>query len=261
MLPRQLFEENLSLIERTIVRACRRAGLVGADAEDFASTVKIALIENDYAVLRAWEQRSSLATYLAVIVQRLLADEQIRAYGRWHASARAKTLGEMAVMIETLLCRRGRSIEEILPIVQAVDPSITRARIEEIAAQLPERTRRPRVVELDENVPVAASDRTDTRIFAEEAKEIAERAASIVRSALDQLPEEDQTLIWFRFGSGMSVADIARMTRLPQRPLYRRLESLLGRLRGALAKAGIDASVVGDAGQLDLDLGLGGLKR
>ena len=36
-------------------------------------------------------------------------------------------------------------------------------------------------------------------------------------------------LIRFRFGSSMSIADISRILRLPQRPLYRRLEALLAR--------------------------------
>jgi hypothetical protein len=34
-----LFESNLELIDRVIGKVCRRAGMFGADAEDFASTV------------------------------------------------------------------------------------------------------------------------------------------------------------------------------------------------------------------------------
>ena len=150
MPPRELLEQNLDLVARTVARACHRAGILGADASEIQSMVHIALIENDYAILRAWEGRSSLATYLAVIVRRLIADEQIRASGRWHASAEAKRLGESAVMIETLLVRRRRSIDDALPIVRAADPTMTRERIEQIAAQLPARTPRPRAVELDE---------------------------------------------------------------------------------------------------------------
>jgi hypothetical protein len=57
----------------------------------------------------------------------------------------------------------------------------------------------------------------------------------------------------------MSIADIARMMRLPQRPLYRRIESLLGRLRAELTAAGIDAMSLWDALQksdAELDFGL-----
>src|SRR4051812_34849685 len=55
---------HLPLIETIIDRVCRRSRLIAADAEDFAASVKLALIENDYALLRNAAQRSSLAAYL-----------------------------------------------------------------------------------------------------------------------------------------------------------------------------------------------------
>src|ERR1019366_938207 len=48
----ELFRANLALVERVIAGVCRRAGLRGPDAEDFGSIVMVALIENDYAILR-----------------------------------------------------------------------------------------------------------------------------------------------------------------------------------------------------------------
>src|SRR4051812_11767699 len=47
-----LLRAHLALIDTIIDRVCRRSRLVGADAEDFKSTVKVALIEDDYALLR-----------------------------------------------------------------------------------------------------------------------------------------------------------------------------------------------------------------
>jgi hypothetical protein len=73
MNPAKLFEANLTLIERVIGVVCRRSRIFGADAEDFASTTRLALIENDYAILRKYEGRSSLATFLGVVVQRLFS--------------------------------------------------------------------------------------------------------------------------------------------------------------------------------------------
>jgi hypothetical protein len=63
-----LFEANLGLIDRVIGGVCRRPGLFGADAEDFASAVKLALIKNDYAIaiLRPFEGRSALSTFLTI---------------------------------------------------------------------------------------------------------------------------------------------------------------------------------------------------
>jgi DNA-directed RNA polymerase specialized sigma24 family protein len=248
MHPRELFETSLDLIERTVERVCRRAQLFGPDAEDFGSSVKIALMENDYAILRTWERRSSLSTFLAVIVQRMLADETIRTVGRWHPSAEATRMGEAAVLAERLIRRNGRSLDEALPVVAEIDPSMTRARLSEIISRLPERTRRPRAVELDDATAriLPAADRADERVVAEETRQVAERTAAVVRDVMEACSLEDRTLIWLRFGSAMSIADISRMMRLPQRPLYRRLEALLGRLRSALVETGIDAATLGE---------------
>jgi RNA polymerase sigma factor (sigma-70 family) len=245
MLPRQLLEQNLDLIERTVVRACRRAGIGGADVDEMQSIVRLALVENDYAILRAWEGRSSLATYLAVVVRRLIANEQIRASGRWHASAEAKRHGAVGETIETLVVRRGRAIDEVLPIVHDVDPSITRERVEQIVAQLPPRAPRPRAVELDDGADVVpAPERADARTHEAETRSAAAQTARVVRETLESLPFDDRMLLRLRFGSGMSIADVARMMNVPQRPLYRRIEALLKQLRERLLAAGIDAAAL-----------------
>jgi hypothetical protein len=44
----------------------------------------------------------------------------------------------------------------------------------------------------------------------------------------------------------MKIADISRMLRLSQRPLYRRLEALLERFRASLPTAGVDGSAAAD---------------
>ena len=71
-------------------------------------------------------------------------------------------------------------------------------------------------------------------------------------------------MVRFRFGSGMSIADVSRMLRLPQRPLYRRIESLLGRLRAALLAAGLDAGALSEligAAVSEMDFGLAAVEN
>ena len=259
MHPEEILRENLPLLQRTAERVCHRAGLAREDAEDLASELKITLIENDYAVLRAWEGRASLETYLAVIAQRLYANRRIAEAGRWHASAEAKRGGDAAVLLETLVRRRGRSLEEALPIVREVDPSMTRERAEEIVARLPERGPRPRavVIKAAEEIPGTAT--AEERANVDEAVRIADRAGAVIRELMSQLPDEDRTVIQLRYGSNVSIADIARMLRVPQRPLYRRVEALLRRFGEAFQAAGLDPrsleELIGsDAAQLDFGL-------
>lgn len=243
-----LFRESLATIDRVVERVCRRAGVYGPDAEDFAANVKLALMEDDYAILRKWAGRSALATYLTIVVQRLLLDERARSYGRWQTSAEARRGGEVAILLENMVRRDGRSLHEALPLVRAVDPSIGRAEAEAILARLPERSSRPRAVAVDD-VPedrMPAHEQADTRVVEDETRRLSERTSAVVRATLDAWSVEDRMLIRFRFGSSMSIADISRATRWPQRPLYRRIEQLLGELRTALQNAGIDARAVAD---------------
>jgi RNA polymerase sigma factor for flagellar operon FliA len=256
-----LFRENLGLIERVIGRICRNAHLPDADAEDFASSVRLALIENDYAVLRAWQRRASLASYLTIVVQRLLLDERMRARGRFEPSAEARRAGAAAVLLETLVRRDGRPVEEAIPLVQAVDPSLGRGEIAALLARLPDRHRRPRPAPIDGNdfESHRASDAAEATLLEREAARLSVEASRIVQRALEALPQEDRTIVRMHFGSGTSIADIARMLRLPQRPLYRRLEAALAHLRRALVAAGIDAGtaagLIGSAVEA-LDFGL-----
>src|SRR5262249_19772521 len=119
MLPRKLFEENLPLIERVIAYVSRKNGLVGADAEDFASISRLALMENNFAILAHYDGRAPLGAYLSVVVQRLLFEQRNRQFGRWRPSAEAKRMGDAGVLLDKLLVRDRRSLREAIPIVAA----------------------------------------------------------------------------------------------------------------------------------------------
>lgn len=254
----ELFESSLALIERVTATVCRRGRLVGADAEDFASSVKIALMEDDYAILRKYGGRSSFEGYLAVVVQNLLTDQRTHALGRWRPSREAERFGEAGMLLETLLDRDRRPLAEALPIVQRVDPTLTAEQAAAMAARFPRHATRPRAVELDESLPVAAPDAADVRVMDADRRRRSDATSCAIRDAVAKLPAEDAMILRFRFGSGMSIADISRMLRLPQRPLYRRLESLIARLHAALDAAGLDSrdvtDLIGEAHDMDFGL-------
>ena len=238
-----LFHGSLPLIERVARSVCRRRGVIDSDVEDFASAARLALLENDYAILRSYEGRASLEGYLAVVFERLLMDQRAHALGKWHPSRTAEHMGPAAVLLEKLVVRDRRTIEEALPIVRGLDASLTRDDLESMLARLPDRHPRPRPVSIDDVVPErtpAASDHADARALENEARRLATTAGVIIRRALARFSLEDRMLIRFHYGAGMSIADISRMMRLPQRPLYRRIEALLRQLRQALESAGVD---------------------
>ncbi len=255
-----LLEEHLEAIERAIARVCREARLAGADAEDFGSSVKVALLADDCAILRKFEGRSSMPTYLTIVARRLLVDER-RAEGRWYASADAQRRGAVAVQLERLLVRDRRSFAEAADLVRREHPDVTVQELEALAAALPPRVPRPvvvPVVEGDEERLAGGGTAADL-VDALDARQQGRRANDAVRLVMATFTAEDRVILRLRFSGDASVVSIARALGLEQRPLYRRLESLLARLRAGLEAAGVDASsatdLIGTPGD-NLDFGL-----
>lgn len=241
--PEQLFLAQIDTIERVIRYVCRRGSLRDEDAEDFESFVKLKLIEKDYGVIRKYEKRASFAGFIFVVVQRMLLDYRIGQWGKWHASAEAKRLGETAVTIEAMLHRDGRTLDEIFPALIRRWPAMTREHIESIVLSLPLRQRRVRMVDLEVAGAtldtLAAND--DPRVEAERL-DIAARIVMTVRAAMKELEEHDRLIFRLRFDGGMSVAEISRTLQIDQKPLYRRLQRALALMRRRLQDAGVSAA-------------------
>ena len=240
--PEELFLASLDEIERAARFVARRGGLSPADADDLAANVKLVLIENDYAALRGFEGRCSIGTYAASIAHRVLADERMHVSGRWRPSAESKRAGEGAVLLETLVVRDRKTLDEALPLVQKVDASITRATAEALLARVPARAQRAQLVALDDHVREQEVDAetVEERALARERAAAAETTNTVVRDALATLSADDRVMLRLRFGNGMRVAAIARAWQCNQQILYRRIETIVRRLRQQLTTAGID---------------------
>jgi RNA polymerase sigma factor for flagellar operon FliA len=212
------------------------------DADDLAAEVKLALIDDDYAVLRGFEGRCSLGTYVASIAHRLLADERIHVGGRWRPSAESKRAGEAAVLLETLVVHDRRPLEEALPLVQKLDPAMTREAAVALLERLPKRARRAQLVPLDERVreQEVGAETVEERALAADHAAVAAQTNAIVREALAALAASDRVLLQLRFGSGMRVSAIARAWQCDPQILYRRLDAMVRRMRHQLVGAGID---------------------
>ncbi|HVT46110.1 MAG TPA: sigma-70 family RNA polymerase sigma factor [Thermoanaerobaculia bacterium] len=256
--PRELLLANLGLIERIVSFACRRQRLDASEAEELAAIVKLKLVENDYAILRKFEGRSRLTTFLSVVIQRLLFDHRIQQWGKWRPSAEASRLGPVAVELERLLHRDGRSLDEAVATLTANDESASRESVAALAGRLPPRPPRRRLVALDEAASLAAPAGEEP--FEDDRLRISERVSAIVRRFVEELPGDDRLVFQLRFESGMSVAEIARALRLDQKMLYRNFEKRLRSMREELERAGIAEEevirLIGDRGAaLDFHLG------
>ena len=252
--PKEFLVENLPLVRQITAAICRRRGMAPDDIEDFICEVQLRLVSDNYAVIRSFRGWSSFATYLAAVVTRQLLDYRNRNWGKWHPSAEAERLGELALAVERALYRVHLTVDEALADLCVSYPDLTRNTLEDLRAKLPRRVRR-KTVELDEAAAVASSAADVDPAQAESATQI----SSVVTSFLDRLPKDDQLILKLRFDSDMTVVEISRALHIEQPILYRRLYKLFHALRAELERAGVSAHDVATLIGVDtafLDFGL-----
>jgi RNA polymerase sigma factor for flagellar operon FliA len=239
----QLFITQLAEIDRVIAFVCARHFVQPADAEDFAAQVKVKLIQDDYAVLRKFQQRSSFRTYLTIVVRRAFIDYCVSTWGKWRPSAEAKRCGPVATLLEQLTARDGHTLDEAFEILTTNHRvAIGRGEFEALAGRLPERA--PRRFESDErlrDLPSPAPTPDEAAVECER-RAAARRALQALHDSLKGFTDQDRLVLRMRFEDGRTVADIASALHLDQKTLYRRFDRLLRQLRTGLESAGIGES-------------------
>jgi len=231
--PERSFLDSLPAIDRIVGAIARRHSLAAPDAEEFAAWARARLIESEYAVFRKFSGRSSLTTYLTVVLTNAFRDYRNSLWGRWRPSAAALRLGPTAIRIEELLYRDGRSLREAIGVLQSSGCHDPDAELTRLAARIPQR---------QSATEVGLDDATDVAVAAGAANWDSEDQPIVaaLRHAVEQLPPEERVITRMRFWDDISVADIARALGIEQKPLYRKLESIKAVLRACLEARGID---------------------
>jgi RNA polymerase sigma factor (sigma-70 family) len=239
----RLLVEHLALVEKLVRFVARRRHLSAPDAEEFASFVHLKLIDKDFAIFRKFEGRSSINTYLAVVIERLGLDFCVAKWGKWRPSAQARRLGTVAILLEQLLVRDGITFDEAVGTLQTNHGvGDTRAELYTLLLQLPIRS--PRHTNGDEPNPhvTFAAPRDGARDF-DDRHEI-ERVQAALIEALAVLPPEDREIVALRFERALPVSEIALALGVGGKPLYRRLQQIIRRLRTEMLGRGIDEAAI-----------------
>jgi len=235
-----LFLSSLPVINDVTLLVCRRHRLSGAEAEDFAAEVHLHFIERNSEVLRRFEGRSSLRTFLSVVIHRLFLDYRNRLWGKWRPSAEARRLGPTAMLVERLVSRDGWTLEQALEMLrinhQVTMDGALQAFCQRLSARGPVR----------QFVPESEADQVDSvmpspedNVLRAEQDFLAKRVRAALVRARQALPPEERLVLKMRFEDGLPVVDIARVLHLDQKRLYRTIERLLADLRRRLAADGI----------------------
>ena len=227
---------HFTLLTRVIRRIARAHRLNREDAEDFSQTVHLKLLERGYDVFECFEGRSSLSTFLHVVVTRMLLDWRNATRGKWRPSATALKLGADAVALERLIYRDGLSRREAvgwLASQRAATAATDDRTLDSIAAALPAR---PTRVFVPEHVTAERMRvEFDDPVMAREARTRERQLRQRLTRACASLSPEEQQLIALRFGRAMTVQAIGQRLQTDPKPLYRRLARSLERLRRSLA--------------------------
>lgn len=235
----RLLVDHLDLIDQIVRTTGRRRHLSG-EQEEFAGFVRLRLVEGDYAVLRKFQHRSSLRTYLAAVIERLSLDFCIERWGRWRPSAVAERLGPVAVLLERLVTRDGYRLDEALEIVQTSQASgLPESGLRAIWEQLPVRFK-PTEVGEEAAATVPSPQRSESGVEDAERQSHVERLGRTLRTAIAAIPDQDQVLLTLRYGHDLSIAQIARTSGISVPTLHRRLDRTIKELKRALTTSGID---------------------
>ena len=145
------------------------------------------------------------------------------------------------MLLEIAVYRDGRTFEEACTVLEQNGRlGVTREELRRIMAELPRRPAR-RVVEEANPDELIADESTDGSLLDGERAAHVRAATEAVQRAVERLDPEDRLVVRMRFFEGFTIAEVARALGVAQKPLYARLQRILGALGRQLAAEGIRA--------------------
>jgi hypothetical protein len=143
--------------------------------------------------------------------------------------------------LERLLQREDRPLDEAIQHLRTNEKiEMSEAELRDLAAKLPPRLSRHFVGEERLEAEPSREPRPDEQAEEKERVGIGRRVYMTLKGCLDALPKEDKLLVKDRMR--FSVAEIARIRRIEQKPLYRRLNKIYKALKVCLGKHGVRRS-------------------
>jgi RNA polymerase sigma factor (sigma-70 family) len=242
----KLLLEHLALVDRLIGHVARRHHFSSAHTEEFASLVRFKLIDQDFAILRKFQGRSNLSTYLTAVIEHIYLDFCVAKWGKWRPSAAARRLGPLAMLLEQLVSRDHLTFDEAVTTLEINHGcTATRDELRAMLVQLPTRTASRLAAEKRYAIAAARAGARDPALDREEDAEIVERIEAVLARALAGLPARDQLLLKLRFQEGLTAAAVARFLHAEEKPVQRQLRHTMRLLHHRLREEGIAAEDIG----------------
>jgi RNA polymerase sigma factor (sigma-70 family) len=243
-----LLVDSLPLVDQIVRFVCRRGRCRPEETEEFAAHVRLRLLENDYAILRQYAGRSSLRSYLSVVIQRLFIDARRERLGVWRPSAEARRMGPIGIRLDTLMYRDRLSVDQAITVLRTNERvAESESELHALAARLPLRERRQIQGEAElARLAISSEAAVEQPALASLREERARAVRACLREARAELPHSDALLLRLRYEDGLPVARVAELLDVPAKPLYRRIEQVLSSLRVRLEQRGVSMKEVQD---------------
>jgi RNA polymerase sigma factor (sigma-70 family) len=235
---------NEDAIEGILKFVCRKEGLRDHRADDFCQWTRLKLIENDCAILRSFKGDASFKTFLVTVIRNKYRDWLDHTHGKFRVTAKAKKLGLVAINLERMILRDQMSYGEATQLLASKGMAGSIEECDEIWGQLDQKERRHFVPdEFLENHE--ASPSVDPLEDAERQR-LTRKVQDALMAAIAALPPQDNLILRLRYWDQVSVAEIAKLQQIEQKPLYRRFDQLLKRLERDMVARGVSSEEVRD---------------
>ncbi|PYQ28000.1 MAG: hypothetical protein DMF56_17820 [Acidobacteria bacterium] len=244
------FLEHLPTIERIASSVARRYHLSADESGEFVQVVSVRLLDDDYAIIRKFEGRSKLSTYLTIVIPRLFQQWRTELWGKWRPSAEARRLGDKAITLERLMTRDGYTFAEaVKELTTPAGSPYTERELEAIYMRLPPRNSRPMLVPEDV-IPegmIAVPAEAEDLVEMSDRERAARNAVAAVDLLIATMDPEDRLILQLRFWQELTAPEIAeRLPHIHPKKVYKRLDKLVLAMRRALEEAGITKADIED---------------
>ena len=237
MATHNLYSDNSDAIEAVLAYIRRAHRLSPDDGDEFSSWARLRLLEDNCAILAKFQGLSKFKTFLTTVIHHLFLDWRNQQWGKWRPTAEARRLGPVAIELERLILRDKIDFEQAAQLLISKGTAQSMTECDDSWSRLKQQGGRE-FVNVDDVEPVAVTPAPDP-IEAEERHRIVAKVLAALRTALEQLPPGDSLLFKLRYWDRVTVARIAQMQGVEQKPLYRRFEQLLHQLKTAILGQGV----------------------
>jgi RNA polymerase sigma factor (sigma-70 family) len=215
------------------------------DADTLFNEVLDRLTSNSYKVLREFENRSKLTTFLTTVITHLIIDIKRKNEGRNRAKDRAKAMGPVGEKLYDLVLIKGYPVEEAFDFVNRTD-GITET-LEEIETMV----EKIRGRQTSHPQPGTGVEKRTPEVNLGK-KQRTELNKKVLNEVLSELNNEERFIIRMRFPLSddeepKNLSEIAKILRITEKAVDSRIRRVLTKFKEKMLKYGLSIEDFVDA--------------